>query len=247
MPNHQLNPSSPFHKLPIPGAFFTSRGVGPEAGPYDGFSACDYTGDSPEHYEECRRRLSEEFGVAMERIILPRQVHSSKVAVPEEGDSIDGVDAIVTRQRGVIIGVNTADCVPVVMVDEAAGVWAVAHAGWRGAVGGVVENALSVMVRLGASPANVEVAFGPSICPNCFEVGPEVAEQFPPSAVVRKSEWPRPHVDLQGYISDLLRGLGVEKIHPFADAICTRCHPSVFFSARREGIKSGRNLTFLVS
>ena len=229
-------------------AFYTTRGdVGAEPGPYDGFNVCHYTGDDPGHVDGCRRALAERLGVSADCIIIPRQTHSSEVAtVMTPGVMPESVDGLVTDRPGIVIGVNTADCVPVVMADADARVIGVAHAGWRGAVGGIVENTLSAMVSLGAAPTRVAAAFGPSVCAGCFEVGDEVAARFPDAAVMRRAEWPRPHVDLHAHIASVLVGAGVPRssIALPGPLMCTRCSPSVYFSARAAGISSGRVFTF---
>lgn len=230
-------------------AFYTVRGdVGATPGPYDGFNVCHYTGDAPAHVERCRRELASWAGVGEDNVVIPRQTHSVRVAViGEDGvPSTEGVDALVTRRHGVVIGVNTADCVPVVMADPVARVIGVAHAGWRGAVGGIVGNTVAAMIELGAAMERLRVVFGPSICTSCFEVGEEVAARFPESAVKRRPEWVRPHVDLHGYITSELISLGVcaSAVAPFDRSLCTRCHPARFFSAHAQGVASGRVFTF---
>ena len=231
----------------------TSRGEAEADGsPYGGFNVCHYTGDSPAHVAECRRLLAEALGVGEERIVIPRQVHSAKVAVidslPVGEGMTEGVDAVVTKLNKVAVGVSTADCVPVIVVDAGARIVAAIHAGWRGAVGGIVANTLRVMTAMGADAGRMEAYIGPAICADCFEVGEEVAAQFPESCVVRFSDGRRPHVDLPAYIALALRQEGVseENIAPFRKEYCTRCHPQRYFSARASGVKSGRNFTFVM-
>lgn len=231
-------------------AFYTVRGdVGASPGPYDGFNVCHYTGDDPAHVETCRRELALWAGVCGSNIVIPHQTHSASVAVIGDGDMppAEGVDALVTRCPGMVIGVNTADCVPVVLADPVARVVGVAHAGWRGAVGGIVGNTVAAMMRLGAAVERLRVVFGPSICTSCFEVGEEVAARFPESAVKRRVEWIRPHVDLHGYIASELISLGVcaSAVAQFDTSLCTRCHPARLFSARAAGVASGRVFTFV--
>lgn len=230
-------------------AFFTSRGPLPQdSGPYDGFNVCHYTGDDPAHVSECRLRLASSLGLDPQAIVIPRQTHSSDVAVVTSVPAAltDGTDALVTRLRRVAVGVNTADCVPVVMADTSHGVIGVAHAGWRGAAAGIAGLTLAAMERLGAVPADVAVAFGPSICTECFEVGMEVARRFAGECVATRGSWPRPHVDLHRAIALDLIGRGVHPGHiaPFNTDLCTRCHPSLFHSARASGVESGRVFTF---
>lgn len=233
---------------------FTSRGDtdGAAATPYSEFNLCHYTGDTQRHVAECRGRLAAWLGVSEDNIVVPRQTHSAEVrfigSVPVGPDLIEGVDALVTTLKGVAIGVSTADCVPVALVDDNAGVAGVAHAGWRGALGGVVLRLVEEMLRRGADLSGLRAFFGPAICSGCFEVGEEVAAHFPDEYVVRKPEWPRPHVDLPGFVAGQLRGIGLSPGHvvPFTPDLCTRCHPERYFSARKSGVESGRNFTFVI-
>lgn len=231
---------------------FTSRGDARSASAYSGFNICHYTGDSVSHIIDCRRRLAEAVGVDVDRIIVPRQTHSVKVAVvsslPVDDTALEGVDGIVSILNKVVIGVSTADCVPVILVDETTGVVAALHAGWRGAVGGIVREGVGRMKELGAVPERTMAYIGPSICVDCFEVGEEVAEKFPDECVVRYDDGRRPHVDLPRYVVLMLEQEGVQScnIKSFTKNICTRCHPDQYFSARALGVESGRNYTFVI-
>lgn len=237
--------------IPLPGnpegvhVYCTRRG--PDVvvdNPYSGFNVCDYTGDEPGHIAECRQAICSHFDIPISDLVLPRQTHSTEVAVTE-GTQVNlyGVDGLITSRPRLLIGVSTADCVPVVLADPVCRRIAVVHAGWRGAVDGVVENALARMVSLGSDPAEILAAFGPSICQGCFEVGEEVAVRFPDFCVDRSR--PKPHVDLHSFIASRLHALGLpaSNIAPFDDGLCTRCHPDLFFSARASGVSSGRVAT----
>ncbi|MCM1505012.1 MAG: polyphenol oxidase family protein [Muribaculum sp.] len=228
--------------------FTTSRGVEYNGeNPYSGFSLCHYTGDSPAHYQECRRLLSICFDVASGEILAPRQTHGSKCIVVNgaevDGDLLEGVDGLVTARRGRIVGVNTADCLPVVMVDDEQGIAGVAHAGWRGALNGIVQSTLGEMLECGASIGRIKVFMAPCICPGCFEVGPEVAALFPAKNQYMDA---KPHVDLAGYVGDCLVEMGVRESMIHLPKECTKCNPEKYFSARASGIASGRNFTFAV-
>lgn len=228
-------------------AFYTLRGE-ISASPYSGFNVCHYTGDSAEHVNACRSVLAQSIGLPEEAIVIPRQTHSVNCMtvdrLPVSSLTVEGVDGLVTSIKGVAIGISTADCVPVLMADADAGVIGVAHAGWRGAVNGIVQNTLDAMLAKGAGVGNIVVGFGPSIGACCFEVGEEVAACFPESNMVRRQGC-RTHVDIQGYIIDKLIGRGVNKknIHPSHE--CTKCHPDRYFSARALGVASGRIFSFL--
>lgn len=228
-------------------AYVTGRGEADES-PYSAFNPCHYTGDDEAHVAESRKDLADYLGIAENHIVLPRQTHSTEcrviTEVPVDASVLEGVDALVTRLPGVAIGVSTADCVPVLLVDPDAKIIAAAHAGWRGAIGGVIENCVSRMIELGANPAVMKAAIGPCICADCFEVGEEVACRFPESCVVRGGA--KPHVDLSLYVKQTLMKCGLAEDAVAMLQSCTRCHPDRYFSARAMGVNSGRNFTFII-
>ncbi len=231
-------------------AWFTVRGDCDPTQPYSGFNVCHYTGDAPEHIAECRQALADGLGIRPDRLIIPRQTHSTNVltitSLPVEAESLEAVDALVTNVPGIAIGVNTADCVPVVLIDPINKVIGVAHAGWRGAVNGIVRATVEAMTSLGSSASDIQAAMGPSICVECFEVGEEVATFFNDSCVKREPGR-KPHVSLHSHIaSELMQcGLPPMNITPFDHALCTRHNSDRYWSARALGISSGRVFTFV--
>ena len=132
---------------------------------------------------------------------------------------------------------------PVVFNDPVAGVIGVAHAGWRGALGGITDAAIEAMVAAGATPHDIRAAMGPCICVSCFEVGEEVASLFPEEVVVRDGV--KPHVDLPRYVRNRLLASGLTDANIAMPRACTKCQPHRYFSARNLGIASGRVFTFI--
>lgn len=238
----------------IPGitAFSTCRGCIIEGDNYSGFNACHYTGDDINHVYDCRAVLCEVLDINQSDLIIPRQTHSLNVAVinetPVNVDYIENVDAIVTTLPDVAIAVNTADCVPIVLIDEVARVIAVVHSGWKGTVGRIVAKTVATMVECGANVSRIEVAMGPCICGDCFEVGDEVVELFKNAGfdnpkVILKGYASRDHIDLSQACRQSLLEIGILDENIIMPTVCSRCNPSKFFSARRLGINSGRTLT----
>ncbi len=232
-------------------AFHTTRGKSHADDPYSDFNICHYTGDNDSHIVECRSRLCDALGITENRLIVPRQTHSINIAtitsLPQK--ALDDTDAIVTTMKDIVIGINTADCVPILFVDPSAGVIAVAHAGWKGAVRRIASATVNEMVRLGTSTKRIDAAMGPCICADCFEVGDEVAEQFRANGfdidrhTFRNPATGKAHIDLPGLCRDDIVSAGVTPTKIAMPKACTRCHPDQFFSARRLGIKSGRIFT----
>jgi len=193
-----------------------------------GFNICTYTGakTGPGDVE----RLASVSGIAPARMVFPRQTHSANVAVIEELPvaELDEVDAVVTRLGGVLLGVNTADCVPLLLADAKSGVIAACHCGWRGVVAGIAAKTLRAMTDLGADPGNVCGVIGPHICVRCFEVGEEVAGLFAPEVVDRRPGF-APHVDLAKAVELQLPGVAIRR-----SGLCSKELPQ-FYSVRRSG------------
>ena len=243
-------------------AFSTTRGDVDRRNAYSGVNLCDYVGDDALRVLDSRITLAMQLGVDLDDLIMPRQTHSCRVAVIDERfrsldiakqeEALEGVDALVTTLKGVVIGVNTADCVPIVLVDAEAGIIAVAHAGWRGTVGRIAACVVKEMCRLGASVDRIQVAMGPSICQDCFEVGDEVVEAFKQAhfdveaIVKRNDETGKAHIDLCAANRAVLVTAGIPIGNIAVSQHCSRCQHDRFFSARRLGINSGRTFTAIL-
>lgn len=161
-------------------AFFTREG-GVSEGVYAGLNAGVGSSDNPAHVAENRRRMANALGVEPENFLTAYQVHSPDVAVATEpwpATSRPKVDAIVTRTPGLAIGATAADCGPVLLVDPGARVIGAAHAGWKGALTGVLESAIAAMEKLGADRADMIAAIGPLIRQPSYEVGAEFVDCF---------------------------------------------------------------------
>ena len=216
-------------------AFSTTRGEVDKRNAYSGVNLCDYVGDDALRVLDARITLAMQLGVDL-----------------EQEEALEGVDALVTTLKGVVIGVNTADCVPIVLVDGGAGVIAVAHAGWRGTVGRIAASVVKEMCRQGASVDRIQVAMGPSICQDCFEVGGEVVEafgqaRFDVDAIVKRNDdTGKAHIDLRAANSAVLAAAGIPVGNIAVSQHCSRCEHDRFFSARRLGINSGRTFTAIL-
>jgi len=177
-----VTPGSPLLSA-IPGlrhAFFTREG-GVSGGIYASLNGGIGSHDDPAHVTENRRRMAEQMGVAPERFLSVYQIHSPDAVVatgPWEGASRPRADAIVTRTEGLAIGVTAADCGPILLVDPAARVIGAAHAGWKGALTGIVESTVAAMEKLGAGRGGIVAAIGPLIRQHSYEVGDEFVERF---------------------------------------------------------------------
>jgi YfiH family protein len=167
----------------IPGlrhAFFSREG-GVSGGVYEGLNGGLGSNDDPAHVAENRRRMAEQMGVVPEHLISAHQIHSPDAVVatgPWQNGTRPRADAIVTRTAGIAIGVTAADCGPILFADPAARVIGAAHAGWKGALTGVLESTIEAMEKLGADRSGLVAAIGPLIRQNSYEVGGEFVERF---------------------------------------------------------------------
>jgi polyphenol oxidase len=167
----------------VPGlrhAFF-SRDGGVSDGIYAGLNGGIGSNDDPAKVAENRRRMAEQIGVAPRQFLTLFQIHSPDVVVtstPWDNSSRPRADALVTRTEGLAIGVTAADCGPILFVDPNARVIGAAHAGWKGALTGVVESTVDAMERLGAERGDIVAAIGPLIRQHSYEVGNEFVERF---------------------------------------------------------------------
>ncbi|HLH96835.1 MAG TPA: peptidoglycan editing factor PgeF [Xanthobacteraceae bacterium] len=219
--------------------FFTRSG-GVSEGIYESLNAGVGSQDDPHKVAVNRARMAAALKVAPERLLTPYQVHSAEVAVvdaPWTPATRPRSDAIVTRTRGLAIGVTTADCGPVLFADAEAGVIGAAHAGWRGALSGVLESTIAALERCGARRERVVAALGPMIRQPSYEVGPELvarfeaddaanARFFAPSARAGHALF-----DLAGYVAMRLGRAGIIRIEDVGH--CTYASPAMFFSFRR--------------
>ena len=180
-------------------------------------------------------------------VLSVKQVHGTDALVVdqpvEQGDVFEGGwDALVTDQPGVMVTVRTADCVPVLLYDPERRVVAAIHAGWRGAVAGIVPKTVALMVsRFGGSADRLQMAIGPSAGPCCYEVDEPVLarlrEVFPEwRSVVQPVSEQKAHLDLRAFVrrQALADGLAAERVST-VDA-CTICQPERFYSYRRDGV-----------
>lgn len=219
-------------------AFFTRAG-GVSSGVYESLNGGAGSQDRPEDVRANRARMAAALGVAPERFVTPWQIHSPDVAVAEAPwtrESAPRADAVVTAVPGLAVAVTTADCGPVLFADATARVAGAAHAGWKGALGGVLEATVEAMERLGADRVRLTVALGPMIRQSNYEVGAEFVARFRAHDAASEAFF-RPSArdghamfDLPGYIARRLRAAGVTQIEDLGH--CTYADPR-FFSFRR--------------
>ena len=241
-------------------AFTTTRnGVG-GASPYASFNLGLYSGGDVT--EVCRNlsRLAGALGVPDAQLCLPRQVHGVEIGLVDasflkldafsRARRLDGVDALITNVPSTVVGVTTADCVPVLLYDPRQRVVAAAHAGWRGTAGRIASRCVERMAALyGTCAADVRAMIGPSISAACFEVGDEVFGAFSQAGFdmarmsFRHRDTGRYHLDLWEANRQDLAGAGVPVSQMETAGLCTFTQCDRFYSARRLTVHSGRFVT----
>ncbi|MEM1056263.1 MAG: polyphenol oxidase family protein [Bacteroidota bacterium] len=196
-----------------------------------------------ESREATRQRLAEATGFA--EIASVGQVHRADVLVTRGARHTPEHDGLVTDRRGLLLTTVAADCALVLLADAEASVVGACHSGWRGTVAGIVGETVREMVRLGAEAGRLRAYVGPCLSTEAFEVGEEVAEQFSASVVIRREDWPRPHVDLRADLARQLREGGVPGAQTELSDGCTMTETNRFYSYRAEGGTPGRMLGFI--
>ena len=238
-------------------AFSSTRQGGYSEGRYGEFNINRYCGDSEEAIQKNRETLCQLLGIEDHSLLMPHQVHLAEIAVvdremltlPTEEilQKLDGIDALMTNEAGVCIGVSTADCIPVLLYDPIQRASCAIHAGWRGTVQRIVEKAVTRMTEVfGSDPQNLIAQIGPGIHLESFEVGDEVyqtfeKEGFPMELISKKYEkW---HIDLPECNRLQLVAAGIPETHIAVSPVCTFQQSDIFFSARKLSINSGRIFT----
>ena len=219
--------------------FFTRQG-GVSTGIYGSLNCGLGSRDNQADVSANRTRVAETLGAAPDGLLTLFQVHSTKAVVakkPWAPDAAPEADAVVTKIPGLAIAVLTADCAPVLFCDPEARVIGAAHAGWRGALSGIVESTIDAMVELGARRERIAATIGPAISQKAYEVGADYVERFltedpagSPFFDIDESSG-EPHFDLPGYVAERLARAGLISISDLG--LCTYCDETRLFSYRR--------------
>lgn len=241
---------------------FSTRMGGVSEGKFSSMNFSFTRGDNPAHVMENYRRMAGILGVDAERMVLSHQTHTTNVRTVTEEDAGKGivrqrdytdVDGLITDVPGITLVTFFADCVPLYILDPVHQAIGLSHSGWRGTVNRMGKVTLEAMSReYGTDPKDTVICIGPSICQDCFEVGPEVAEAFAAAFHSRYHSQLFYKKDNGKYQLDLWRanqivfaeaGVRRERIH--TTDICTHCNPELLFSHRTTGNERGNLAAFL--
>ena len=240
--------------------FSTTVHGGVSEGAYNSFNLSFYSGDKFENVLTNRMRLAEAMNVPIQKLFIPYQTHEDKIlkidetflalSNEEQIRRLNGIDAIITDQKDVCIGVTTADCVPVIIFDPVKKVLAAVHAGWKGTALRIgAKTAKQMISDFGCNPENLLVGIAPSISPEIFEVGDEVGKTFEKAGFnlstisFRNSKSGKLHIDLWKANKLPLMDVDILEENIEITGICTFSNPDKFFTTSRQTIHSGRMVT----
>jgi hypothetical protein len=223
---------------------FTDRDGGVSTGRYATLNMASKWGDDTDAVLENRRRVAAHAGFALDRLRTVKQVHGGTVVRATELRDDTTADALwCHRDDHVVVGVLTADCVPILLADREGTVAAAIHSGWRSTVANIAARTVQALVQGGVPASRLVAAIGPCIELDAFEVGPEVAASFDARFV--REQQPRPHVDLVGVVRTQLEDAGVDARAIAKVGGCTHAHPDRWYSFRRDGAGIGQMLAFV--
>ena len=228
-------------------AFLTRKG-GTSPPPFHSLNLSEDNGDWNEHVSQNKKRIAAAFSFHPARLILLGQIHQDQILLLKEPSgplpSFMGYDAVITNSPNTFLGILTADCLPIFIVDQKTKVIAAIHAGRQGTALHIVPKVLEKMREVFESAAqDLLISLGPSIGPCCYEIDEKVfqREWQPFSTLKEKSKW---MVDIAQINISQMKGQGIKEEQMFGIDLCTSCHNDIFFSYRKEG-RTGRQLSFI--
>ncbi|MCI0339230.1 MAG: peptidoglycan editing factor PgeF [Acidobacteria bacterium] len=240
----QLLVCDPMEKIGFINAFSTrSGGLSPL--PANALSLGNFRQDERENVIENRRRFLDALGASDWQLVTAKQIHSAVVRPVLDAEDAQteptACDALTAKTEGILLAVQTADCLPVLIADERNRAFAAVHAGWRGTLAGIVAHTVEQMqMGYDSRAEDLRAAFGPVIRSCCFEVGPEVLAQFRDSytyaeeLISRRQEDGKAYLDLIYANRRQLLDCGVQAERIYDCGLCTVCRNDLFFSYRRE-------------
>lgn len=234
----QFNIFNPYSNLVCA---FSTRFGGTSKDPYHSLNLGLKTGDKLAFVHENRARFIRSLSINEDQIAYTDQVHSANVEIVTKAGIYAETDALITVRKNLFLVIQTADCFPLFVVDPGTNIIAAIHAGWRGALQGVIENTLKTMeTKLNVNPDNLFVAVGPGLQQECFEIQSDVYDQIENKYLKIHSDETKRFLDLKNLIIDKLLQSGLNRKHIYDSGRCTKCEKESFYSFRRDKNKSGR-------
>ncbi|WP_026692109.1 peptidoglycan editing factor PgeF [Peribacillus kribbensis] len=242
-------------------AGFTTKNGGVSTGEYQTLNTGFHVGDFPGHAAENRKLVADSLGFGLGQWVGAEQTHETKVLKVTAEDkgkgsadyesAIRATDAFYTEEAGILLTLCYADCVPLYFTARGRSIVGVAHAGWKGTVGGIGEKMVLAWEKEGIQPSDIIAAIGPSICEDCYIVDDRVIE-FAKNRLEETDKKPYNQISEGQYRLDLkelnamiLEKAGVPRSNILLTDYCTSCHGDFFFSHRKDQGKTGRMLAFI--
>jgi len=246
--NHQQHwQFDSFNKIKSIKHLITGRNPFIKRGDIEGLNYGLNVSDNPLIVENNRQEILQLLNI-QGSVVIPVQTHTNNIAIVTADNKqsvFTDIDALITQVPNIIIGVLSADCVPVLLVDPIKKVVASIHAGWRGTAANIVTNTIHEMrVHFDCKPSDIIAGIGPSISAKCYEVGDDVAIHFSENAKSSGTNG-KTCIDLWKENENQLLQAGVLKSNISISGQCTYSNPDLFYSARRDGIKTGRMASFI--
>lgn len=191
-----------------------------------------------------RVQLANRLGLDSSNLVIPKQVHGDQVQLCTTPGELADTDAIISKSEDIVLSIQVADCIPLFILDKNLKMFGVVHAGWRGVAKGIVTKTIAELKKHNEDGETNIALIGPSIKQCCFEIGPEVAEQFPDEFLVQVIG-DRSYLDLQGVVQNQLVNAGIKSEQIIDLGECTCCQPGKYHSYRREGKKAGRMIAVM--
>lgn len=227
-------------------AWFTlkNKGYGKADHSISGLNIGFNTSEKKELVAKNRLALLSSLQIDPDWVAYADQVHSNRVQVVTQGGTYPSTDGLITQVPGLTLGIQVADCAAVLLWDSANKVIAALHAGWRGAAGDIVPKGIEKMIEQGAHLQQIKAFVSPCISLKNFEIGQEVADQFP-DEFVDYENFEKPHLDLKGFLRLQLIQAGIPESRVEIREECTIDNDENFYSYRREREQSGRMLALI--
>ncbi|MCF8237786.1 MAG: peptidoglycan editing factor PgeF [Saprospiraceae bacterium] len=224
----------------------STRMHGVSEAPFDTRNLGIFTADDPASVQENLRIHCGEIGLGPDQLALTRQVHGDQILVVQAPGRYEGFDALITDRKGIYLGIGTADCCSILIHDPVRNAVGAVHAGWRGAALQILPKTIMHMrEHFQSDPADLWVYLGTSIGWTRYEVGEEVADQFPDVFLRPGKAEGKFFLDVKGFVFAQALACGILNEHVTGSSHCTYDEPELFYSFRRDGDQSGRMLSLI--
>jgi YfiH family protein len=223
---------------------FSTRSGGVSRGPYESLNLSLSVQDEGRAVRENRNRWCQALQCQPTRLVIPQQTHGVNILEVDQPGIYADTDALISHCANLYLSIQTADCVPIILYDPGRRAIGLVHAGWRGIIGDIsARTVVAMQQHFGTEPEQLLTILGPAICRNCYEVGQEIAHQFAKAEYIQKGS--RYFVDLVQAVCHRLIKAGILPENIEILERCTACEPESFFSHRRDGFPTGRQMAVI--